>query len=266
MAAVSLTGLRATASMGYISGPPDIYPMAWTQPAYRSATIPSYLYVQYNDDDDLQAFVEAYNTLMQELITWFASIDLPVYTNPLITGALLDWVALGLYGQARPTLPSGVNRNRGPFNTLEFNTLAFNAMDTVESTDFFATTDDVYKRIITWNFYKGDGRQFSVRWLKRRVMRFLVGENGTDPGVDQTYQVSVGFGTDNQVDIRILSGLRTVTGGAVFNLHGFNEQPFNAIETVFQAYVPLEFAPIFKAAVDGGALQLPFQYTWIVTI
>jgi len=242
-----------------------IYDLAWTEPAYQSDTLKSYLYVQYNDDDDLQAFVEAYNALSQEIITWLAEANLPVYTGAPITGALLDWVAMGLYGQSRPTLPSGFNRNRGPFNSLEFNTLPFNAMDTVQPTNVFATTDDVFKRIITWNFYKGDGRQFSVRWLKRRVMRFLVGENGTDPGLDETYQVSVGFGLNNQVDIRILSGLRTVTAGP-FNSLEFNTLPFNGLETVFQDYVPLEFAPVFKAAVDGGALQLPFQFTWIVTV
>lgn len=142
-----------------------IYDLAWTEPAYQSDTLKSYLYVQYNDDDDLQAFVEAYNALSQEIITWLAEANLPVYTGAPITGALLDWVAMGLYGQSRPTLPSGFNRNRGPFNSLEFNTL-----------------------------------------------------------------------------------------------------PFNGLETVFQDYVPLEFAPVFKAAVDGGALQLPFQFTWIVTV
>jgi hypothetical protein len=263
---VPLTGIQVGVRTGYMRAPPILYDLAWTRPAYRPGTIPSYLYIQYNDDDDLQAFVEAYNALSLELMDWFRAINLPVYTGDLIVGALLDWVALGLYGQPRPTLPSGVNKNLGPYNTLQFNSLPFNAIGTVQPTEFYATTDDVLKRILTWNFYKGDGRQFSVRWLKRRIMRFLVGENGTDPGIDETYQISIGFGTDRQVDIRILSGLRTVTGGAVFNLHGFNEQPFNAIETVYEAYVPLEFAPIFKAAVDGGALQLPFQYTWIVTI
>ena len=43
-----------------------------------------------------------------------------------------------------------------------------------------AVTDDVFKRILTWHFYKGDGKNFSVRWLKRRIWRFLQGANGTD--------------------------------------------------------------------------------------
>ena len=45
-------------------------PLWATEPAYLAKAIPSYLYVQYNDDDDLQAFVQAYNELAQEIITW----------------------------------------------------------------------------------------------------------------------------------------------------------------------------------------------------
>lgn len=230
------------------------------------ATIPSYLYVQYNDDDDLQAFVEAYNTLSQEMITWFATVSLPVYTGQMVNGALLDWVALGLYGQARPTLPAGVTQEIGPYNTLVFNSLGYNAVDSVQSQELYVTDDDVFRRIITWNFYKGDGRQFSVRWLKRRVMRFLVGDNGTDPGIDQTYPISVGFGSSGQVDIRILPGINTVTGGAVFNMHGFNDVTFNSLEASYVPFDPLEYARVFKAAVDAGALQMPFQFNWIVTV
>ena len=73
-----------------------IYDLAWTEPAYQSDTLKSYLYVQYNDDDDLQAFVEAYNALSQEIITWLAEANLPVYTGAPITGALLDWVATSM--------------------------------------------------------------------------------------------------------------------------------------------------------------------------
>lgn len=32
--------------------------------------IKSYLYTQYNDDDDLQAFVSAYNSMAQEIYAW----------------------------------------------------------------------------------------------------------------------------------------------------------------------------------------------------
>ena len=79
--------------------------------------LPSYLYLQYQDDDNLQAFVDVYNSQAQEYLDWFYSISLPVYTSDTISGSLLDWVAQGLYGMPRPVLATGVNQNLGPYNT-----------------------------------------------------------------------------------------------------------------------------------------------------
>ena len=262
----ALTGVQVGVNLGRMRAPATIYDMPWTQMAYRSTTIPSYLYVQYNDDDDLQAFVAAYNELAQEVISWFVNINLPIYTGPLIIRELLDWVAEGLYGIKRPTLPSGTNRNLGPLNTYMMNVLPPNGRRTITPTEVFATTDDIFKRIITWNFYKGDGRTFNVRWLKRRVMRFLIGENGTDPGIADTYPISVTFGHNREVTIHILPGLRTVTGGAIPNVPGLNTVGPNQLDTTFTPFDTFEHAPTFKAAVEAGVLQLPFQYTWNVVI
>lgn len=131
---------------------------------------------------------------------------------------------------------------------------------------FYATTDDVFKRIITWHFYKGDGKVFTIRWLKRRIMRFLEGTNGTAPNIDQTYQVSVSFGVGNQVNITILSGIRTFLSGAIFNGFAMNTQAFNAIQTSFVPLTNFALAPVLKAAIEAGACELPFQYTYVVSI
>lgn len=229
-------------------------------------TIPSYLYWQYQEDSDLRAFVRAFNTLAQEDVDWFNQINLPIYTGGQISGDLLDWVAEGLYGSPRPVLPSGREISKGPFNTWALNTFPFNGYLREGPTDFFVTTDDVFKRILTWNFYKGDGQVFNVRWLKRRIMRFLTGENGEGQGVNQTYQISVTFGTGNQVNINILPGLRTVTGGAIFNRFGMNEMPFNTILSTYESFLKFELAPILQAAINSGAVQLPFQYEYVVSI
>jgi len=90
-------------------------------PTGLTTALPSYLYQQYTDDDDLQAFVLAYNTYAQEFVDWFNSINLPIYTQPQIFGALLDWVAAGIYGLARPVLSSGTFHSVGPYNTQYFN-------------------------------------------------------------------------------------------------------------------------------------------------
>lgn len=229
--------------------------------------IPSYLYTQYQDDDDLQAFVAAFNAMAQEYIDWFASIQLPVYTAEQINGALLDWVALGLYGITRPTLPTNVNSYEvGAFNTFALNDLVYNGRQTVEPGTYFQTNDDIFKRVITWHFFKGDGKVFNIRWLKRRIMRFLVGQNGVNFNVDQTYQISISFGEGNQVNIRIISFERTVTGGAMFNRFALNEIPYNSIETVSVALPTFPEAAILQAAIDAGVLELPFQFSYVVTI
>lgn len=229
-------------------------------------TIPSYLYVQYNDDDDLQAFVRAQNTLTQNYVDWFNSINLPIYTGAPISGMLLDWVARGLYGQIRPALASGRNKNLGPLNTFMLNVIPLNSIRSVGPKDVAATTDDIFKRIITWNFLKGDGKVVDIRWLKRRIMRFLNGVNGTNVNPNNTYQVSVTFGVNNQVNIRLIKGYRTVTGGALLNGFALNTVPLNKLLTQYQNILPLQNAKVLKDAIDSGALQLPFQYTYVVSI
>ena len=237
-------------------------------PTTLTAPIPSYLYQQYADDPDLQAFVSAYNTLAQIYVTWFANVVLAAYTNPVIAGPLLDWVAQGIYGFLRPTLSSGKFTSKGPFNTYALNTWPLDKIKIIGPKNVAVTTDDIFKRIMTWNFYKGDGNRFNIRWLKRRIMRFLIGTNGTAPNIDQTYIVSVTFGTGNLVSIRISSGSRKITGGALYNRMRFNQRgvPFNGLLTTFiPGPSPLPNESVLKEAIQAGVLQLPFQYQFLIT-
>lgn len=235
-------------------------------PTSLQGNIPAYLYNEYNDDSDLQAFWAAYNTLAQQYVNWFVQVGLPVYTGPLIVGALLDWVAQGLYGISRPTLFSGRVRDIGAFNTYAFNTIPFDKRKVIGPSQYYATTDDVFKRVMTWLLFKGDGKLFNIRWLKRRVMRFLAGANGTNPNVDETYQVSVSFGVGGEVTIRLIDGIRKVTGGSLFNRFTFNSCAFNAIKTSFSPMAPLAYALTFQEAVNAGVLELPFQFEWTVAV
>lgn len=240
-----------------------------TGPTTLTQAIPSYLYEQYADDDDLQAFVAAYNGLAQQYVTWFATIGLPVYTSTNISGSLLDWIAQGLYGIVRPSLSSGRNRDVGPYNTVVYNTLAYNRRRIIGPSNITFTSDDIFRRIITWNFYKGDGNKFNVRWLKRRIMRFLIGVNGTAPNIDNTYLISITFGAGNVVSIRLPgAGTRSLTGGALYNRFRFNTMAYNAIRTNFTPGSPNPFpdASVLKQAIDSGVLQLPFQFQVSVSI
>ena len=226
----------------------------------------SYLYWQYADDDDLQAFVNAYNGLADSYVSWFATIGLPVYISTNITGALLDWVAQGIYGMERPALSSGRSIVIGPVNTFTPNKLPPNVRRNIGPSNVTVTSDDVFKRIMTWNFYKGDGNIFNTRWLKRRIMRFLIGLNGTAPNIDYTPNISVTYGGGN-VAIRITVGTRSITGGALPNRIGCNRLTPNALNTVFNP-APMQYPleSVLQEALLSGALQLPFQYQFSIAI
>jgi hypothetical protein len=97
-----------------------------------------------------------------------------------------------------------------------------------------SANDDIYQRVITWNFYRGDGYQFNVSWLKNRVYRFLMQANGVPEPIPNTYGVSVTFSSGNTVTIGIASSINAN-------------------------------AAILQALINSNVLQLPFQYTFKVT-
>lgn len=201
-----------------------------------SKTLPAYLYQQYSYDETtqyLQAFFDAYNQQSQSNLDRLNSIDLPIYTNSNITGVLLDWVGQGIYGFARPTLPSGYTESSlGVYDTVAYDTTAYTQNITSSPSTFYTVTDDYYKRLLTWNFYKGDGFQYSTQWLKRRIKRFLYGVNGVSPTIDNTYEISVTYPTYRTVTIHIPN---------------------------------LAISPILQAAIQSGVLNLPFEYNYTVT-
>jgi hypothetical protein len=192
--------------------------------------LPSYLYQQYNNDEDVLAFFDAYNTSSQTNLDRINNLNLPNYTTKF--GLLLDWVALGIYGIKRPVLPFAGTLGSGVYNESIYDTTVYNENVILTPSGFYETTDDIFKRIITWNFYKGDGYQFNITWLKNRVYRFLAQTNGIPAPIPNTYDISVTFGAGNAVDITIASGDLTT------------------------------LAPILEAGINSGALQVPFQYNF----
>ena len=66
--------------------------------------LPAYPFVQYRDDPNVVAFFEAYNEIAQEYLDSLNNLALPCWTSESITGQLLDWIALGIYGVERPLL------------------------------------------------------------------------------------------------------------------------------------------------------------------
>lgn len=197
-------------------------------------TIPAYPYVQYQNDDNIAAFFTAYNIYAQAYVDWFNGLDLPIYTKAPVSGTLLDWVAEGLYGIRRPSLSTARGYPpQGPVNSFTVNSLPLNGYRPGLSDAYTATNDDIFRRVITWAYYKGDGKTFTPRWLKRRINRFLTGVNGTDVPNDTTYGISVAP-------------------------TGFKDWTITLATTTY--------SQIFKIAVESGVLELPFQITWTVVL
>jgi hypothetical protein len=200
--------------------------------------LPAYVFQQYSDDDNIQALDSSFNGIAQQYHNWLVNANLPVYTK--LSGSLLDWMAAGLYGITRPSLPYGSVTAIGPFATTPYNTLPYAGYQTLGVISQFTTTDDIFKRIITWYFFKGDGQVYSTIWLKRRVMRFLIGTSGTAPNIDNTYPISIFH-----------------DGGGAFTI---------TITLTPTAGIVLSNAQIFQAAVQSRAVCLPFQYSFTVDI
>jgi hypothetical protein len=199
-----------------------------------SQTIPCYVYYEFSDDENIQAFFSAANAMTQQYVSWFNQISLPIYTG--LSGTLLDWIANNLYGYYRPTLGGAL------------------------------VSDDIMQRCMTWQLYKGDGKTFNIEWLKRRVMRFLTGANGTDPGINQTYQISVTFGAPNIVYINILPGVAVLNGGAIFNAFQFNQKQFNEIDQTVYNYLSGELPIVLQEALNSRVIEFPFQYQAVVSV
>ena len=218
-------------------------------------TLPSYLYQEYSDDSDLQAFVTAYNQLTQQYINTFNQLNLPIYTGANISGPLLDWVGEGIYGYFRPTLIGSPGTYQGPLNTYMLNTLELNqAIITIGNT--FQINDDIYKRLLTWHFYKGDGKVFNIKWFKRRIKRFLIGANGTAPNIDNTYDISVTFSSQRNVIIQLPAGpIATVLLFSILS---------GVAETPFQFFYTFSF-PTSLLYNNSGVLCLSSSAGWATT-
>jgi hypothetical protein len=217
----------------------QVVPAAPAQgPTLLQNIIKSYLYVQYNDDADLQAMRDAYNAYTQSYLDYLNALNLPIYTDDPVFGPLLDWVGTNLYGYPRPSIPMPGKGPVGGYNTYTYNGNVINGNIPGVASTVYITTDDVYRRCLTWHFWKGDGHQGSIPWLKRRVARFLLDINGKSPFDTIVHQMAEDYG----VSIHFTS---------------------SSAATISVPTSPI--ATIFANAVQANILELPFQITWTVT-
>ncbi len=204
---------------------------------------PSYLYAEYSDDSDLQAFVSTQNSLAQGYLNWFNTTPLAVYTQHTISGALLDWIGQGIYGITRPVLATNSAQLLAGYNSAPYNTLDYNDSVYLSSGSATPTTDDIYKRVMTWNLYRGDGQVFTIGWLKNRIARFLNGANGTDfPVLNDPPSIAV--------------------SGSVFTVESFASSIYTVLQLCYANKAlafPFQYSMAFVTISfvnDGGVLQM----------
>ncbi len=235
-----------------------------------TAPLLAYVYQQYADNDEVSAFFEAVNNICQSnYVDFFNTYDLAVYTESTISGALLDWCATGIYGMTRPTIPTGNAYNLGQYNTLVYNSDPFNYAAESGQVSYVTLNDDLYKRCLTWNFYRGDGGTFSFTWLKKRIARWLIGANGTAPTIDETYAISVKDIGNRTIQIVLNTSQVIITNGAYADTFLGNTIEPNYVTTTPIVY-PIGFtnalALTFQSLINSQVLQLPFMYTFEVVV
>lgn len=201
------------------------------------SVIPSYLYQQYADDQNLQAFVDAYNAIAQSYLDWFNQTPFGVYTSASVSGQLLDWIGQGVFGIPRPVFSTlSTTYLTDAVNQLPTNTLATDGSSHRQNGTAVTANDDFYKRAITWATYIGDGRVCNATVLRKRIARFLYGKNGGDITLSQAQSIQIAVQTS----------------------------PLKYAITLPSSADPA--ATFFKEAFESGALAFPFQLAATVTV
>ena len=215
--------------------------------------IPAYVYDQYSDDENVQGFFEVLNAMAQGYMEWFNQTPLPLYTNPNINGPLLDWVGNSLYNIPRPVISDVQQVVKGALATVPLTALPIAGFQISESGTSAIATDDVYKRVLTWFMYRGDGMQMTVEWLRRRIARFIYGINGTD-------LTDIGL-----ISTVSLSQVNSQSGGVMGNgVMGLMVMglAFNKVLHKVVANLPsYPMSSVLQELVNTGVIPLPFQVT-----
>lgn len=214
--------------------------------------IPQYLYAEYSDDQNLQAFIDGFNSLAQGYLAWFNNTPLGLYTSPYITGPLLDWVGNGVYGISRPVLASTSTLRLAGYAEEAYDTISYNGLFYSQSQTSSIANDDIYKRVMTWNLYRGDGQMFTMGWLKNRINRFINGANGSDYAV--------------------LNSPPSITvSGNIFTVTAYNSLSYQALQLCY-ANGAIAFPFQYKLSFvtdsfinDGGVLYLPIALTYPIS-
>ncbi len=191
---------------------------------------------------------------------WYQNTPLGIWTNPNISGPLLDWIANGIYGVSRPFVGTASTvQKSSAINRLPINTAAINSNKIVRSGTSTIVTDAVYKRLLNYLMYLGDGKQLTIPWAKRRMARFIYGVNGTDVPIEMMQQISIVPKT-----FSVLAG---------YNSAPYNSQPYNTARFVNNPSLFLNIllpnvamSQIFIQLLQNGSAPAPIQINYTIGI
>lgn len=234
--------------------------MIFEDPRLKSL-IKTYLYQEYADDLELQAFIEAFNAIAQGYLDWFNNTPLAMYIDPAISGPLLDWVGANLYGIPRPLLGNQYAiRFAGTTNSYPTNYISTNDLYRYTTGSTGLVNDDVYRRVHTWFLYKGDGMQMAIDWLQKRVARFLFGDNGGDVSNDYLQYVSLTQGA------RVVTGATNSYATDAAATNSLGRKQFTLRRVIVIRVQDSIIAQQFQQLMQQGWLNKPFQMTYIVEL
>ncbi|QCE32955.1 hypothetical protein FAI41_04725 [Acetobacteraceae bacterium] len=151
----------------------------------------AYVYQQYSDDSDIMALFESYNQIAQDYLKTFISHCPAIYIDDFWSAGELTYLAWFLWGQRRwySDYASSIDLE-GAIDELAIDEVAAGGSVPTPRQKLLIN-DDTFRRIMTWNLYRGDGPQFSIPWLKKRIKRWMIGVNGYAPLFGDANEVSV---------------------------------------------------------------------------
>lgn len=222
--------------------------------------IPAFVYAQYSDDSDVQAFFTAYNTLAQGYLDWFNNTPFGLYTSSFVSDLLLDWLAQGVYGIERPVISTLSTHRTAGMNSATMNSLPMNELKIIQGGTASLATDDIFKRVLTWILFKGDGVHVSIPWIRKRIARFLNGSNGSDVSLDYLLDVSINIPTLSP---------NGQLGTVPMNTIAMNTRQTRSAKAANTLQIVLPSSTIaqqFMILLQEGYLPVPFQMTFEVKL
>lgn len=153
--------------------------------------VKSYVYQQYRDDADIIALFDAYNQIAQDYLKTFLSHSPAIYIDDVWTSGELTYLAWFLWGQRRwySDYASSIDLE-GAIDELPIDWISAGG-SLPKPRQKLLINDDTFRRIMTWNLYRGDGAQFTIPWLKKRIKRWMIGVNGYAPLFGDANEISV---------------------------------------------------------------------------